>query len=174
MRTQSRFARSLSQYLSTHSQVELADACKVERSIISRIANGRRPPTQEAARSIISALSGPDRIDMLRAWLEDQIPDNCTGLVRIIAAAGPVDLAPGPFTEQERALAWLRHQLDTNVHAVHAIVDLWRASGSPDAPADLTPTLTTMQDPAIYTAGDEDLIAARVADEPLPPRPSVA
>lgn len=101
---------------------------------------------------------------MLRAWLEDQIPSNCTGLVRIIAAAAPVDIAPGPYTEQERALAWLRHQLDTNVHAVHAIVDLWRASGSPDAPSG--PAAAPENVTPLYESTADGPPAARVATEP--------
>jgi transcriptional regulator with XRE-family HTH domain len=135
--TQSRFARALLQYLAHHSQLELSEASGVERSIISRIANGRRPPTQEAARAIITGTTGPHRIDLLRAWLEDQIPDRCAGLVTITPtelAAVAVNAKAPPETDEQRALAWLEHQLATNVHAVHMVIDLWRASGSPGLP----------------------------------------
>lgn len=137
--TNSRFARALSQYLTDHSQLDLSNTSGIERSIISRIANGRRPPTSEAARGIISAISGADRITLLTAWLEDQIPDRCAGLITIQPAEhatqqGTQAARALPTTDEEKALAWLQHQLATNVHAVHMVIDLWRASGSPSLP----------------------------------------
>lgn len=147
----SRFARALQSYFGSHSQTEFAEASGVDRGLLSHITNGRRRPTQDAARDIISAMTGPDRIDLLRAWLEDQIPETCAGLVRIIATAQPAE-SPAPRTDEARALAWLQHQLDTNVHAVHAIVDLWQASGSPDVPdtqpAPVTGLYSEFLDPA--------------------------
>lgn len=157
--TPSRFARALQAYFAAHSQTDFAAASGVDRGLLSHITNGRRRPTQDAARAIITAMTGADRIEHLRAWLEDQIPENCTGLIRIVA---DVDFPPAaePATDEQRAIAWLHHQLDTNVHAIHAIVDLWRASGSPGADT-VKPELYAA---FVETADSGSML--RVAEEP--------
>ncbi len=155
MTYQSRFARALAAYLDHHTQQELSEQSGVARSVLSFITTGARPPAHNAALAIIRGI--PDRAErrqLLSEWLEDNIPENCRDLLSII----PIDQAPAPVhptTEKERAVAWLLHQLDTNIHAVHCVVDLFRAAGSPDP--DPTPS-------TLYTLPDAEP-SAKVAEE---------
>ena len=153
----SRFARALAEYLDHgHTQQEITDATGVSRSVISYIATGTREPARTAALDIIAGI--PDRIErrtLLREWLEDNIPANCADLLRIIDADPATEPVPTyPTTEKDRAIAWLLHQLDTNIHAVHAVVDLFRAAGSPAPTA--APSATLIPFPSDTSASEDD------------------
>lgn len=161
---ESRFARALQAYFTTHSQAELAAAANLTRGALSNIANGYRRPTQDAARAVLEAAPLADCLPLLTAWLEDQIPARCSALVQIIPAetATATTETPNTATDEERALKWLHHQLATNVHAVHMVIDLWRAAGSPGAPAQHPPSTITKLEYSTDTTGP----AARVAEDP--------
>jgi transcriptional regulator with XRE-family HTH domain len=137
----SRFAVALSEYLQTHEQQVIAEKAHISRAVASNIANGHRRPSQDAARALIAAAeTDTDRARLLLAWLEDQTPETCRGLVEIhlAHASGLLREDATPYNAgtssglEARAIEWAKHQLAVNVHARRALLDLYLASGSPE------------------------------------------
>jgi hypothetical protein len=162
---ESRFARALAEYLETHTQLELATHTGVNRAVIGNISTGTREPARKAAKSIIRGIpEESERRRLLREWLEDNIPDNCSHLLQIIDATGtdPVPPAAAPSSERERAIAWLQHQLTTNLHAVHCVIDLYRAAGSPTPSTESTKSTHPPQNTAGHDHDGDPTTAPRL------------